>query len=854
MSYTGYRSIHYNPRKGKYTLWTWDKHTGERIVFEKTFEPYLYVESDLHKDAVSIYNTTLRKIEFPNTFERNKFVRQGGSKRLFYNIPIEQQILIDEFKDKNHLDEFSQFPLKIFSLDIETYSPNEFPEPSLAKDPIVLITLHDSIDNIYHTWGLGNDYHSTRDNVKYYKCVSETDLLRSFVRFWRKDFPDVLTTWNGEGFDVPYIINRLNNVLGDGYAEKLSPVGEIFKRDNVVQQFGKMGSKWYIKGVNCIDYLDTYKTFNREKREAYNLNYIGQIELGLGKLTTTANLSDLSQNDWNTFVEYNIQDVEIVVELERKKQYIMLVRMLAYMGLTNLDAALGTVSIVTGALALQALKRGLIIPTFTGITKENYAGGFVQKPVKGLHECVLSFDANSLYPNTIITLNISPETKVGKIINSTSDGVEINLINGKTHKLTLSQFGEFIKKEQIAISKAGVMYSQKHKGFCPELLEKIYADRVANKKMLKDHKRALSHCKQGSDKWKEHTDAANKLDIMQYTLKILMNRLYGTFANEYSPFCDIDAAGSITLTGQSVIKEASNICSRFAKKYNVESNINIYGDTDSVYFSLKDILQKENINLIENGHITKKAYDLFEQFENYLNEEITQWATRTLNTIDSRFVFKREAICDVGLFFESKKRYILHILDEEGVPCDKMKYTGVEIASTSISNKVKPLIENIINAIFKTKNYHETQKAYRDAFDKFSHLSVEDLAWPRSIRNLEKYESKATGLSTGKGTPRHCKAVIYYNHLLDELQLTHKYAKIKSGDKIKFFNTEKNKYGIDCIAFNGIYPPEFNINADYKKMFQIIVYAAIERLYDALGWTAVDLDEEPVNNLLDLLS
>jgi len=879
MDYTSYRHIHYNARKRSYRLWTWDKNTGERIKIDKPFKPYLYIETadQSSANANSIYNTPLRKIQFDNSFERNKYIKESGIKRIFYNLPIEQQILIDEFGEENSKQEFSQYPLKVFSLDIETDSPNAFPEPTEARDPVQLITVHDSLTNTYHTWGLGHDFYPKEDNVKYYQCVTETDLLRSFIRFWRKDFPDIVTGWNICGFDIPYLINRINNVLGGEAASALSPVDDIYKRENVLLQFGKMGTRWHIRGLSIIDYMDAYMTFSRAKQESYKLDHIGEVELGKGKLAYNAtSLSDLANKNWEQFVEYNIQDTRIIVELEKKLQFLMLVRMLAYLGMTNFEAALGTVSIVTGALALQALSKGMIIPTFPKNEVEPYDGGFVKIPQKGLHEGVVSFDANSLYPNTIITLNISPETKVGKILKTKEDSVELLLSNDKRYTLTLEQFKKFITQQEIAISKANILFSQKHKGFCPELVDIIYADRVKDKKELKSLRlkrnkllaelKALENnphiivnkkmgTKEEIEKELSGTDKRiNDLDILQFTKKILLNRLYGTFANKYSPFCDVDIASSITLTGQAVVKQAAEIGHEFAKNNGLDEDINIYSDTDSIYISFKNLLKHKGIDLTESGKITKAAYSLIEDFGKFLNTSITSWSQQTLNTKDSRFLFKREAICDAAIFFEKKKRYILHILDDEGIACNKTKYIGVEVASTGTPAKVKPLIKKIIKTVLETKDYHATQKAYREAFDKFKKLNITEMAFPRGIKNLEEYAKRADGFTVGKGTPIHCKAAIYYNKLIKDLGIDNKYETIHSGDKIKFFYTDKNKYGISVIGFLQQYPIEFEITANYEKMFEKTVFSSVERLYDALGWRVVDLQEEPVNDLLALLS
>jgi len=839
-------------------VWTWDN-TGKRVFNKIPFKPYLYIESNTHKDATSIYNTSLRKVEFKNEFERRKYVQESGIKRIFYNIRPEQQFLIEQYGTISTTPEFSKNPLKIYYLDIEVDCV-EFPNPKEAKDTINIITIYDSLTQKYYTWGLNNDY-DVKQNEFYKKCITESELLKSFIKFWEHDHPDIVTGWNIEGFDIPYLMNRINNVLGEDYAKRLSPVEQLFCKEGVVKRFGKLENKWYIKGVSILDYLEVYKVFSREPRESYALNYIGEVELGEGKLAYNAtSLSQLAKNDWQKFVEYNIQDVNIIVKLENKLQFLAICRMLAYMGLTSFESALGTIAVVTGAMAVKAQEKGFIIPTFNISHQAPYEGGFVKDPNRGLKEGIISFDANSLYPNTIITLNISPETKLGKIISKTDTEVTIKLVSGKEYTMPMDKFIQFIKKDSVAISKAKVLYSQRVKGFCPELVEGIYTERVKNKNQLADCKKSLVHCKEGSEKYIENKEMINHLDIMQYTLKILMNRIYGTFANKHSPFCDVDAAASITLTGQACIKEASNIINNYVKeKYDIGEDCNIYSDTDSCYFTIDPILKKiKKPFLNESNKISKDVYSIENEINNELNTKITSWAKNSLNSIDPRFVFKREAICDSAIFIQ-KKRYILHVLDSEGFevkPEKQTKYVGVEIKRTDISNKIKPLIKDIVETILRTKDYKTTNDIYFKAFEKFKKMPLEDIAFPRGLHSFDKYDKLSAGFITGKGTPVHAKAAIYYNKMLDKLNLTGKYEKISGSAKIKWFYAQPNKYQLDCIGFANTYPEELKdvIKIDVERMFKKTIQAAIERLYEAINWKIKNPNSNEVNDLFELLA
>ena len=493
-----YRSVAYNPFNESVFLRTWSE-DGERIDTEIPFRPYLYLEKEGADDATSIFKTSLVKKQFRNSIERRKFVDGTANKRIFHNLSPEQQFLIEMYKDQNNDPKFSQFPLKIFLLDIEvdTTFDSGFPTPEKAAVPINLITIYDTIKKVTHTWGLKTEYEPSIEDCVYYRCKDERDLILRFVDFWKQDYPDIASGWNSQGFDFPYIINRFMKIFGEDFISQLSPTGNVRSR-KVFTDMGKEMTIWSIQGIALLDYMDLYKTFSPGEKESFSLNYISELELGEGKIAYNAvSLGELAQTDWKTFVDYNIQDVHLLVKLEEKLKFLEIARMLSYKGCTNFEAALGKVAIVTGAVAIQAAKQGYVIPTFPNKNdRESYEGGYVRDPEKGLQKAIVSFDVNSLYPNTIITLNISPETKLGKVINETDKEVTISLLSGKTHTLSFDKFHKFLQTEKVALSKAGVLYSQKTKGVIPNLIDQIYKERVKIKSDMNILKKELAKIKQ----------------------------------------------------------------------------------------------------------------------------------------------------------------------------------------------------------------------------------------------------------------------------------------------------------------------------------------------------------------------
>jgi DNA polymerase elongation subunit (family B) len=846
-----YRNVYYNPFNESIFLSTWTE-DGDRISTEIPFRPYLYVEQEGSKDGTSIFKTSLVKKFFKNSLERRRFTEKSANKRLFHNLSPEQQFLIDLYKDHNTNPEFAKFALKTYFIDIETYSVGEFPVPEKAKDQINLITIYDTITQTTHTWGLVEQYKPTLENCIYYRCKDEEDLLLRFVDFWKADYPDIVSGWNTEGFDIPYIINRCIRLFGEDFIQQFSPVDRVTSRKIFTSTFGKEVTKWTISGLSHIDYLEIYKTFSIGERESYSLNYISEIELNEGKIAYNAtSLGELATTDWKTFVDYNIQDVHLLVKLEHKLKYLQIVRLLAYRGCTNFESALGKVSIVTGAVAIQAHKQGYIIPTFgTSADRESYEGGYVKEPVRGLQTAITSFDVNSLYPNTIITLNISPETKIGKIVTGdfdTDKEVTIKLVNGKFHTTQVEDFKKMMRQEKIALSKAGVLYSQKTKGVIPNLINEIYKERVEIQKQL--HALELE-----TNPTKDTKDKMVYLDTLQYTFKIYLNSIYGTFANKHSSLMDIDNAMSITITGQNVAKAGSSIIDKYLEdKYQITGkSCTIYQDTDSVYITIQPLLNKLGLNLLEGDKINPVVYDLVKDIDTEVNTEILTWAKTELFSNDPRYVFKREAIADVGVFLQ-KKRYILHVLDNKGIPMDKFKFVGVELVRSTTPKKVKKFIENITKTALLTANTKTTNEVYRNSYEDFCKLSPDDVALRSSINNLEKYAEGASLFKFQNATPSHVKGAIAYNILVKKNNLDSKMELIRTGQKVKKLYCKKNNYGLDAISYPVAFPEEFHLQVDWDKMFSKLVTQPIERLYEAIGWTLPSLNKEIQTDLFELL-
>jgi DNA polymerase elongation subunit (family B) len=854
-----YRNIYYDSANESLHLWTWDDN-GKRIKLVSTFEPFLYIESEKGTDAKSIFNTSLKKMKFKNQKARKNYVDATPIKRLFYNLTVTQQFLLETYKNEIDKPTFGNFPLKIYTLDIETYATDHFASPEMATDPINLITIHDSLENKFYTWGC-KDYYTQDEDVTYFKCKDERDLLKSFMRFWRNDPPDIVTGWNIHGYDIPYIINRFPKIFDEKYNRKLSPIENIWlQKDAKLNKLGKSLDRWYIAGVSIIDYMELYESLCGGKRESMSLNYISEYELGDSKIAFgTTTLSNLADTDWSKFVDYNIQDVRLVVKLEDKLKYLKLVRDLAYRGFIPFEKATGKVAMITGAIAHEALKNDTIIPTFNiKNIKQDFAGGFVYEPIKGLYEDVVTYDANSLYPNTIITLNISTETKIGKIVNKDNSKVTIRLTSGKEVELTNDKFQKILESEKLCITKANVLYTQKFKGVVPRFIDRLYNERVNAKNKMIEAKKKMKKAKSEEEK-RHYEEIAIDNDSLSNVYKTFLNSIYGVFSNIYSPLFDIDHAESVTLSGQAVVKTGPEIIYAYAKKQGFTGKLEdilIYQDTDSEFFSFKQLLKDKNISLKEGENITKEAYDLIEEYGNILNKGINEWAKKEFLSIDPRYVFKREKICDIALL-QAKKFYILHILDKEGVKTNEFEYKGIAIAQATFSKEVKELLKNVVESAILSKNRKQALHIFQEGYEKFCNMSVEEISTRKKINNYEKWDDKnLKDNEYTKGTPIQVKSSMNFNDALEKLDIKEKYPIISSGLKIKFFYCKKNIYGYETIAFTDYYPQEILavIKPDYRFMFEKSVVPVISRIFEVIGWPTPAVGCEEHTDLTQLFS
>lgn len=855
-----YRNCIYNNKTKTITLFTWTS-DGERVKQELDFKPYIYLESKGGADR-SIYGTALKRRDFETQWDRYKFVKESGIKRIFENLPPNQQFLIDNYYHCNSDEDFNKFPLKVMFLDIETFSKDGFPDINDPQDVIQLITCYDSLSKEYTTFGLKpyDTSHITDKVVNYIHCKSEESLLKKFIEFWSDDYYDVVSGWNSSGFDIPYLVNRVSTVLNEDWQKRLSPIERIYEKFNKNAKFGEPKSEFVIEGISCVDYMVVYKKIKGtiDPQESYSLSYISEVELGESKLEYDGPLWELATNDWKTFTDYNIKDVELLVKLDEQLKYMDIIRFLSTIGLTTIDKGIITVPVINGAIAVQARKRNQKIPTFVRPKRDHKnPGAFVRDPIVGFGENMVSFDANSLYPSVMISLNLSPETKIGKFEKVDNDYI-IHHVSGRQFTFTREKFAEYFKAEKLCKSKADFLFTQKTKGIVPEFLDWLYSRRKEMQKLYKKCKKDLENDKLSEVEKNELDILSKRYDSVQYSYKIALNSCYGYMGNPYAQMGDDDIASSVTLTGQSVIKKSDDLfkesmLERFPNMTDSElQNCIKYGDTDSTYISLKS----SNIPLKIDGKLNPDFLELCDHIENKINTGMNMWARKNLGSIDPRFVFKRETICDSAILLK-KKYYVLHIINDEGFEVDKFKYKGVSVVKTTMPKKLKPYLKMIIEDMVMNKSRESSNKLFNEAYEIFKSLPIETISRISGINTFDKYTKDCDKFKTAKGMQAHMKAAHYHNILLDELKLNSKYPKLKTGDKIRFVSVKHpNKYGIQVIGYGSKFPKEFEeiFEINYEQMFDELVFKSIKYFYIAVKWVLRKPNENVKIELEDFFS
>lgn len=789
------------------------------------YQPTYYLPTSEYTGITTLDGAPLIPHQLDSLNDGRDFLEQHPN--AYGNIQPEYMALSDTYGAAEILPEIER--LYIWNLDIETASDEAFAPPENPFNEITAITVRWRHRGESGVVVYGTKPYNPRNTITYYQCDHEHALLEQFVKDWhgRGDYPDIITGWNVQFFDMPYLVNRIRQELGEPAMLKLSPFERIASRN--VTLYGRDQSVVDIRGIAILDYLELYKKFTYTQQESYRLDHIAHVELGKRKLSYDEykSLARLYRENYQLFIDYNIQDVELVDELDQKLKLIELVCALAYSAKANFVDTFRQVRLWDIMIYHYLRARNIQIPPRREVEKtEQYAGAYVKDPLVGQHEWIVSYDLASMYPHIIREWNLSPETLLSKV-------------SGKWHTvdalLTCPDVREHTEGT-YALAANGVITRRDHEGFLPAMLKTLYDERTRYKNMATEAKKQRELLQKDDPQYAALTKQIAAYNNQQMVRKVNLNSAYGSLGSNYFRFYDTDLAEAVTLTGQLTIRWIANAVNAYLNEnMGTKADYIIASDTDSIYVNLGALVKYENAF---DGQSKDRIVTMLDRFCEKRLQKVIDTALDNLATYLNVAVpclsMKREVIADKGVW-TAKKRYMLNVYDTEGVRHSqpKLKMMGIEAVKSSTPAMARTILTRAIELLLRgTQEEVWAWIASQRAL--FMKAPFDDIAMPRSVNGLGKYSQ------TTKGIPIHVSGALAFNHRLEKDGITDT-EPIREGAKIRFaYLREPNPFHSHVLSAMYGCPDAWQVEkyVDYDKQFQIAVLSPLDEILKHAGWTA----------------
>ena len=713
----------------------------------------------------------------------------------------------------------------------------------------------------------------TQPNREVIPFKTEKEMLMYFLDLWETLDATIISGWNSGYFDIPYMYHRMCTVLSSEEALRLSPIRKISFNEYTPEQSINIG------GINHLDYMLLFKKFVTKQEPSYKLGDIGEKYVKLGKIEYEGSLDRLFRDDVNKFIEYNIRDVEIIIELEKKLKFIDLTITICHLCHVPYEQIYLSTVLNDGAILTYLKRKGIASPnkptTINPLLKikneedDGYAGGYLKDPIPGLYEWVIDLDFTSLYPSIIRSLNIGIETLVGRIVNrdkydnqwSLSELMEMdedelivieklnsNFTTTKT-QVTVKKIRDYIIENNIIVAASGALFRTDKSSVVCEVLTDWFNKRVEYKNLMKKAYKAGDN---------EKGEFYNR---RQHAYKIKLNDVYGVFAINSWRYTDGHKmiSSAITLTGQRVTQESIKYVNKWmnSKLNTIDKDYVVTSDTDSLFIQVKDILIAKGIDLSNKEACINATLEIANEVQKVSNEFIGQFAMEAFHIPSDRehfFELKQEVVIERG-YFSGKRRYAMYIVNKEGVPVEELDMKGLDLMKSNMPVTYKKFGESIIQEIMFGKTREDINKRIVEFKSFLKTQSWDVVAKPTGVKQIRKYikRSPRNGEIFSElelKCPINTKAAIYYNDLLRFKKLDKTYSCFVEGDKMKYVTLKKNPYNINVIGFSGN-DPEFITNlieeyVDREEVFNSVLLNKLSTIYEDLGWEFISLNENVI--------
>jgi DNA polymerase elongation subunit (family B) len=844
-----YQAIYYNRSAKQYHL-----RDDKRGWVEFQYRPTCYVANEGGEyETLEGHRVTPTKqygYKDPNAYESDvdKFTR----------------ILVDTYYESDDVPSYQN----IVYLDIECEIAGALTQDSVRnpQGKITAIAVYDNNSTTYYCYILDEAQEMSLSETEFkiiIPCSSEKDLLAQFLNKWEELDPTIISGWNSEFFDIPYLYHRIAKVLGKEEAVRLSPLKQV--DDN---EF--LGVKTTtIAGLNHLDYMLLFKKYVTTQEPSYALGNIGEKYVNLGKLEYLGSLDKLFKEDIQKFIDYNIRDVEIIIELEKKLKFIDLTVTVCHLCHVPYDQIYMSTMLNEGAILTYLKRKGIVSPnkptTYNPSLrdiKEEYAGGYLKDPTPGLYEWVIDLDFTSLYPSIIRSLNIGIETLIGRIVNRDKYDnqwslKELKLLNPEMD-ITIERINanrgvvrstvkvgkiiELIEQENWIISAPGVIFSKTKESVVCEILTDWFNKRSEYKKLMKD-----------AFKVKKDPILGDFYNRRQHAYKIKLNDVYGCYAINGWRYTDGHKfiSKAITLTGQRLIQESiKHVNNWMNNQVNTEGiDYIVTSDTDSLFIQVKDLLRQRypDLDLNNREETVKYVLEIATEVQQIANNNLHGLVVELFNLHDREHYFdlKQEVVLERG-YFAGKRRYAQFIVNKEGVPVEELDIKGLDLMKSNFPPYFRNFAKQLLQDIMFGKPKPEIDKqilAFRESIDTVDWRS---LLKPTGLKNVSGYiaSSPRSGEIFSKletKCPINTKSAIYYNDLLKFKKLDKQFNTFQIGDKMFIAYLKDNPYKIEVIGFNGYNDPPFITEfiekyLDKTKIFDSVIKNKLETIYEDLKW------------------